>query len=297
MRLGQEAAAFGFYALLSVVATWPVVLRFASEGLGEFYLDRVQNVWNLWWVKVALLDRHTNPFQTDLLLYPQGADLYFHTLNLPSTLLSLPVQLLAGPTAAYNFSMMLALVLSGYAGYRLVHYVTGSAAAGLIGGIIVGFSPLSLFELRAQLQIVSLQWMIFCIEFYLRAWHTGRARDGLVAGLFFTLALLTVGYFEVFLVIFFALHLLWVLLTTPGTFAVRLRDIVRRAWGVVRWAGPIALVTAGPYLLGAILSLRKGQVIIPDATDVPHTIAESSDILSFLVPSRDHWLFGSAAPW
>ena len=296
--LGQEAAAFGFYALLSVVATWPVVLRFATEGLGEFYLDRVQNVWNLWWVKVALLDRHTNPFQTDLLLYPQGADLYFHTLNLPSTLLSLPVQLLAGPTAAYNFSMMLALALSGYAGYRLVRYLTGSAAAGLIGGIIIGFNPLSLFELRAQLQILSLQWMILCIEFYLRAWNTGRGRDGVWAGLFFTLALLTVGYFEVFLAIFFALHLLWALVTGPGRgVADRLRAVARRAWGVARWAGPVALLTAGPYLLGAVLSLRKGQVIIPDASDLPHSIAESSDLLSFLVPNRDHWLLGGAAPW
>ncbi len=295
--LGQEVAAFGFYALLSVVATWPTLLRFTTEGLGEFYLDRVQNVWNLWWVKVALLDRHTNPFQTDLLLYPQGADLYFHTLNLPSTLLSLPVQLLAGPTAAYNFSMMLALALSGYAGYRLVYYLTGSAAAGLVGGIIIGFCPLSLFELRAQLQIVSLQWMILCIEFYLRAWAKGRARDGILAGGFFTLALLTVGYFEVFLIIFFALHMLWALLTAPVRPGARVGAVAQRAWDVARWAGPVVLVTAGPYLLGAVLSLRKGLVIIPDASDVPQSIAESSDLLSFIVPNRDHWLLGGALPW
>src|SRR5689334_520638 len=198
----HHLAALAGYACLSIVVTWPTVLHFSTEALGELYIDRVQNIWNLWWVKTALLDRHTNPFQTDLLLYPQGADLYFHTLNLPSTLLSLPVQLLAGPTAAYNFSMMLALALSGYAGYRLVRYLTGNPAAGLVGGIIVGFSPLSLFELRAQLQILSLQWMILCIEFYLRAWNEGRPRDGVLAGVFFTLALLTVGYFEVFLAIF-----------------------------------------------------------------------------------------------
>jgi hypothetical protein len=73
--------------------------------------------------------------------------------------------------------------------------------------------------------------------------------------------------------------------------------VARRAWGVARWAAPVALLTAGPYLLGAVLSLRKGQVIIPDASDLPHSIAESSDLLSFIVPNRDHWLLGGAAPW
>ena len=75
-------ALFG-YALLSVAVTWPMALHFSTEGVGSLYFDRAQNVWNLWWTKAALLDLHTNPFHTDLLLYPQGADLYFHTLNLP----------------------------------------------------------------------------------------------------------------------------------------------------------------------------------------------------------------------
>ena len=285
------------YVVLSIAVTWPTALHFTTEGLGTFYLDRVQNLWNGWWVKTALLDRHTNPFSTDLLLYPQGADLYFHTLNLPGTLLALPVQVLAGPVAGYNFGMLLALVLSGYAGYRLVRYLTGHAGAAFVGGIIYGFSPLVLFQLRGHTQIISLQWLALCIEFYLRAWNGRQRRDALLAGVFFALALLTVGYFEVFLAIFFVLHLGWALLTRPGRLPDRLRDLARRAGPPAGWAGASALLISGPYLLGALLSLGKGQVIIPDVTDVPHTLAESADLLSFIVPNRDHWLLGGQMPW
>src|SRR5436190_4787567 len=293
----EHLTALAAYALLSVAVTWPTVLHFTTQGLGEMYFDRVQNTWNLWWVKEALLDRHTNPFSTDLLLYPQGADLYFHTLNLPATLLALPVQLISNPIAAYNFSMLLALALSGYTGYRLIRYVTGSPGGALIGGIIYGFSPLVLFELRGHVQIISLQWMALCLEFYLRAWDSRRIGHAALAGLFFSLALLTVGYYEVLLAIFFGVHLVWALITASGAVAARFGRVARRAGFVLLWAGLVALPILAPYLIGAALSLRKGQVVIPDASDVPHTIAESSDILSFLVPNRDHWLLGSNMPW
>ncbi len=68
--------ALGLYSLLSLVVTYPLVLHLGSETLGPRHPDRMQNMWNLWWVAVALLDRHTDPFHTDLLFYPRGADLY-----------------------------------------------------------------------------------------------------------------------------------------------------------------------------------------------------------------------------
>ena len=85
------------------IVTYPLAGRLFTEVLGEDYPDRVQNLWNLWWVKTALLVEHAGPFHTDRLFYPYGADLYFHTLNLPLALITLPAQLLFGLVAAYNF--------------------------------------------------------------------------------------------------------------------------------------------------------------------------------------------------
>src|SRR5207237_9657171 len=123
-RDALHLAAFGCFVLLSVDATWPIILNFTTQSLGEHHVERVQSIWNLWWVKVALLDRHTNPFHTPLLFYPQGADLYFHTLSLPAKVIMLVPMLLVGLVGAYNFGMMLALTLTGYAGFRLVPYLT-----------------------------------------------------------------------------------------------------------------------------------------------------------------------------
>ena len=196
------------YLLLSLVFTYPLVLHFAGATLGPHYADRLQNEWNLWWVQTALA-RPTNPFHTDLLFYPQGTDLYFHALDLPLNILVLPVAALFGLTAGYNASVILALTLAGYAGWRLAAYVTGHPLAAVCGGIIIGFNPLTAEMIQGQTNIVNLGWCVLGMEFYLRAWATGQRRAAILTGLFFALAVLTVGYYEGYLLLFFALDGVW----------------------------------------------------------------------------------------
>ncbi len=206
-RLGTHLLAALFYLLISAVVTYPLVLHLAGETLGPHYADRMQNMWNLWWTGTALLDRHTSPFHTDMLFYPQGADLYFHTLDLPLTLFAALPARIFGLVFGYNFSVLFALVLAGYAGWRLVLYLTGNQAAALIGGMVIAFNPLTQALVQGQINAVNLGPCVLCIEFYLRAWDTGTRRDAILAGLFFGLSVLTVGYYEEYLLLFFALHL------------------------------------------------------------------------------------------
>ena len=63
------------YAVLTFVLTLPIGLRLSTQVPGGG--DAWQHVWNLWWVKEALLTYQTNPYHTDLLFYPEGANLYF----------------------------------------------------------------------------------------------------------------------------------------------------------------------------------------------------------------------------
>src|SRR5687768_1234026 len=66
------------YTLLSLVLTYPLVTTLGTEVIGGG--DVWQHIWNLWWVKEALVEGPTNPYFTDLLYYPDGVGLYFHTL-------------------------------------------------------------------------------------------------------------------------------------------------------------------------------------------------------------------------
>src|SRR5262245_4967702 len=93
-RLGWHLEGLLAHVALTLLFTWPLALNLAGNGLapGQMVEDRAQNLWNLWWVKVALLDRQTNPFMTHYIWYPTPVSLYFHTLNIFNGLLSLPFQ-------------------------------------------------------------------------------------------------------------------------------------------------------------------------------------------------------------
>jgi hypothetical protein len=297
IRPRTHLLALAGYLALGLVATYPLLLHFTTEGLGEHYFDRAQSIWNLWWIRTALLERGTNPFHTDLLFYPQGADLYFHDLSLPIKVIIMLPSYVIGLVGAYNLGMLLGLVLTGYAGFRLVGYLTGHAGAAAVGGVIIGFNPLVLEWLRGHINLMSAMWCVLCIEFYLRAWQTGRRRDMLLMGGFFALSVLTVGYYEIYLLIFFALHGGWRLLTTPGTVQARLAAVLRRAGALIGWGGGLAALLLAPYAWGAWRSLSNGQTIAASSLDVDRAVVDSADLLSFIVPDRDHWLLGIHAPW
>src|SRR4051812_10940373 len=73
-RIVVHLLAIAFYLCLAILSTWPTLLNFTTQAVGEHYADRAQPIWNIWWTKTALLDLHTNPFHTNLLYFPNGAD-------------------------------------------------------------------------------------------------------------------------------------------------------------------------------------------------------------------------------
>src|SRR5881397_3348409 len=54
-KVAGAAAALVLYATLTVLFTWPLVLHPASRLLDDGNLDGFQFVWNLWWVREALV--------------------------------------------------------------------------------------------------------------------------------------------------------------------------------------------------------------------------------------------------
>ncbi|MEO5952778.1 MAG: hypothetical protein ABIQ44_09960, partial [Chloroflexia bacterium] len=101
------------YTVLTVIMTWPITANLATQVPGGG--DAWQNTWNLWWVKKSLLDLHTNPYHTDLLYYPNGVNLYLHTLALSAGVIGIPLQLIGlNLLTTYNVILLLTFVLAGW---------------------------------------------------------------------------------------------------------------------------------------------------------------------------------------
>jgi len=78
-----KPAVFFYYFLIACAVTFPLIFNLRSTLAG--YHDAWQFVWNLWWVKTAVLSGQ-NPLFTHLLHHPTGISLLFHTLTFVNTI-------------------------------------------------------------------------------------------------------------------------------------------------------------------------------------------------------------------
>lgn len=297
LDIRTQVLALAAYAVLVVLTTWPLAVApgmYVSAGVST---DGLQNIWNVWWVKTAITGGQLNVFHTDMLFYPVGVDLFFHTLNLPAMVLALAPTLLWGPIAGFNSTVFIALLLSCYAGFRLTYYLTGSKSAAAIGGAVMGITPLAVTVGQDQPNLASLQWVVLSIEFYLRWWDTRARRYAILAGVFFALAILTVAYLEVYLSIFFALHLLWMFVTkSDAGLLPRFKSMLREVIPLGLWAGLPVVLLAGPFMVGALLTLVEGRTTLWSPLDDIRVVLNSADLLSLVAPPQWHFLGLAQSP-
>ncbi|HKP53479.1 MAG TPA: hypothetical protein VJ183_12620 [Chloroflexia bacterium] len=155
------------FSLLTFFMTLPLPLELASRVPGGG--DAWQHIWNLWWVKDALLHGQ-NVYHTNLLYYPDGVNLYFHTLVLTAGLIGIPLQLLGlNLIATYNLILLSSFVLAGYGMFLLCHYLTGHKWAAFVGGIIFAFAPYHFAHVYGHMNLISIQWMPFYVLLLLKA--------------------------------------------------------------------------------------------------------------------------------
>lgn len=251
--------------------------------------DGWQNTWNLWWTRYALAHGQ-NPYTTEMLFYPTGARLYLHTLTLTNGVLTLPVQLLAGPVAAYNAALVLGFVLTGYASFLLAEHVIGQRGIACAVGAIVTFSPFHVSKMwDGHLSWVTMQWVPLYVYCLLVALQSGRWRMRVLAGVFLAVATLTSWYYALFSLIF-----------TGLLFVVRGPALLRGG----RWRsevvtylvmGGVALVLLAPVLIPTLGEYARGQY--PGGHGIKRDWYEgianySADVFDMIFPSHLHPVWG-----
>ncbi len=156
------AAVYGRVAVLNLTA-----------GVVGGDLDGYENMWNNWWVKMALLDLHRNPFYTDYLYYPTGISLRYHTLNPFNGLITIPFNLTLGYVPTTNLRFLAALALTTFFCFLLIRDLVGNPWAAFAGAALFTFANgnmVSFFAL-GQAEKLSMEWLPLYLFFLFRAVH------------------------------------------------------------------------------------------------------------------------------
>jgi len=281
--------------------TYPLVREFIQAIPGDGF-DGWQNVWNLWWVKRALLVDGSSPYFTHFVDYPDGVHLYFHTLNIFNGLAFLPFTLNGGPLTAYNVAVVFSFVVGGYGTYLLAIYVTRRASprrqrwsraatlAAFVGGVVYAFSPYHTAHLLGHMQLISLEWLPFYALFAIKLIDESQISNikhqipnALLAALFLVLVAACDWYYAFYMVLFTGLYLLWTVWR-------------RRVWLAPTLAliatGLIFLLITSPVLVPMVRESLAADYMVPPPGSTERL---SADLTAFLTPSELHPLWGDLA--
>lgn len=283
VALRRHLPTLALYLLIALAMTFPLVLHFGSALPGDGK-DAWQNYWDYWWLRTALAAGQ-NPYHTPLLYAPYGVPLYLHTLNPFNGLITLPIQLAFGLTAAYNSVVILSLTLAAFFASLLVTHVSGSRRAGFVGGVIYAFGSYHLAHLLGHANLIASEWLPAYILALLAATEAcGKARRLPLLGALAALLLLTLcdWQYVIFAGLFTALYAPY-------------RAFVRRSLAplaIVMAIGGGWLLLAAPLLLPTARELRDTAATRPA---VPGADQFSADLLSFFVPGPLHSWWGAAS--
>ncbi len=284
--------------LLTLFWWWPLPLRLTTHvpGTPTWAFDESTFLWNIWYFQHALLRLRTSPLHADVIWHPVGIDLILYTYNFLNALLAQPLYWATGnlPLAS-NLTLVAQVVLSGYATFLLVLYLTRRevhrwpryAAATVAGLVFALASPRSVYAAMGHYNMVStLGLPLYALGLW-KTLDTTTARpyrNALLAGLAFTLAALAESIFAVFLAIF----TLVVVVTFPRP--------ERSFWAWARRVGPrlgvlVASATLlwAPVLVPMVREQVRGQYILQGWGD---SLKLSVDLLGFITPTALHPLWG-----
>ncbi|HET6260689.1 MAG TPA: hypothetical protein VFG99_00435, partial [Chloroflexia bacterium] len=309
LPLATHLLAVAGYVALTLALTYPIAFKLFSEVPGGG--DAWQHIWNLWWVKEALLNLHTNPYHTELLYYPEGVNLYFHTLVLTAGIAGIPLQLLGfNLIATYNIILLSTFVLAGYGAFLLCHYLTGSKWAAFVGGAVFAFCPYHFAHMYGHMNLASLQWIPFYVVVLLKAVDVvgasrnaeeGNKRPGSMrkallyaagAGALLALNTYTDWLYGIFLALFTGLLLAWRVLVPSVRRLFAQRGV---GWmdGLMRLTvgGGLYLLLISPILFPTLAEVSKGYAQQPPF----EILVYSSDATLAFLPSQLHPLWGPAS--
>jgi hypothetical protein len=147
--------------------------------------DGFQHIWNFWWAKKTCLGFCGDFWYTNYQFFPGGTSLLFQSFSLPNLIIMSPFMFLGlSPVAAFNISLMLAVITSSIGAYALAYYLTKDSKASIISGLIYSISPYMIIHiLDGQMNLSTIQFFPLFILFLFKSSDSKKNIHPIIAGL------------------------------------------------------------------------------------------------------------------
>ena len=181
---------------VALLVCFPVLNDPVHTALGYRGNDIWNHLWGYWWVNQEFLSGKM-PIHTGLLNWPNGGSLWF--IDFFDVVLTLPIQWLAGPIAAYNAGIFLNLVLCGLGAYVLGHRVSESWAGGVLAGVAYMTTPHLLGQIYNGIsETVAAGWLPLSVLAMRELVRAPGWRNGMLTGLLVAFTSLASWYYGLF---------------------------------------------------------------------------------------------------
>jgi len=275
------APVFIAYALLTLVMTYPVVIRLSTHLIGDGD-DMWVHFWNSWWVD-QVIQEGGDLYHTPLLFHPTGVSLRHQNIGWVNAVLWLALEPAVGGIVAYNVVHLIHIPLCGLGMFLLARYLMKSDSIAFLSGLVYAFWPFRMLDTNHP-NTVSTEGFPILMLVLLHLFREGRPiRAGIIAGL----VLAVTGYMR------------WQLLILAG-FMVVLYALYGLGYERERWSRKtvvglalMGVVATGLMLPGLYPFVQEGLAGgLPERVKAVVLSQPEQDLVAWIIPQHQHALGG-----
>ncbi|MEM7335882.1 MAG: hypothetical protein AAF490_27640, partial [Chloroflexota bacterium] len=263
---------FLLFLFLSIVAGWPILSNLDGIIIGldnDVYI----NPWADWWTFRALSDPNQSLWHTEMMFYPAGANLAYHSFSHLNTAVSLLLHPLMGALPAYNFAIWLNYPFIGFSMFLLARYLTKSETGAILAGVSFAFSSHAMYQ-SSHPVLLSIWCFPLATLYLLHAIDEEKRSLAVWAGFFVFLGTATSTLFFFMMIVWFAFFVVYI-------------------WFAKAWKRPSLPILVTFAMTSGILTLPLLSPLILDAISNQNSsfiISNGESIVQdIFAPITPHW--------
>jgi len=226
--------------------------------------DNLQDFWNTWYAATQVKAWH-NLSYTNLIRYPEGTTLYYHSFSYPKLAVAaifgaVCQARMAALIGLENLLLLVSLPISALGGFYLVRHFTRDTAGALTGGAVFAFNPSHIAQLAHHLHVSSIEFLPFFAWFFILAVERRSRSYAALSTLCFALCALSCWYYLFYCAYFMAF--------LYAVMAIK-RKRFFNAWPMIVILGNIVGVLAllSPLLAPMIAQAASGANVYMEGAD------------------------------